>query len=378
MGAFLGVRRQLRLALQDGVEALDGRDHHLRRLGDRVAGQPLHGVQLAELARIVGRSVGGELDLRLLAQVGAVHQEEHASGAREREQPVNLRDRKKGLARSGGHLDEGPRSIVAEGLLQVGDAGGLVWPQPSRIEGRHALEPGAERGRPRSVLPFRHGALGDPVRRGPAGRPLVQGLVGHPLGQGFRSVNAEQRTAPRVGVQEVSEGGDLPGAQVHERQGPYGRAQLTGKAVGIPLGLNFHAKQRVAGGLGLQDGCGSAVDEEEVVHEAMSGGQLELPDGHAATGGHVHGLAVLDDPARFGKRSVDLAPGGPFGRAAARRCQSRASVVHVPLRAIAPDLRRCPSTASRNRAARGATRESSQRTPRCSPRQPCSPAGMVL
>ena len=67
--------------------------------------------------------------------------------------------------------------------------------------------------------------------------------------------------------------------------------------------LNFHAGERVAGGLGLDYADGFTVGIEHVIDAA--GSQRELPDGDARGGVDVHFVAVLDDPAALVKLAVD-------------------------------------------------------------------------
>ena len=59
----------------------------------------LDAVQLGELPVVVGRAEALELLLRLLAQVRAIDEEQHAPGAAELDQPVKRRDGQQRLAR---------------------------------------------------------------------------------------------------------------------------------------------------------------------------------------------------------------------------------------------------------------------------------------
>ena len=76
---LLGFRVKLRFSLEHGVKPLNGGDDHLAGVPDGVGGEPLDVVKLGELAVVVGGAVALELLLGLLAQVGAVHQEQHPS-----------------------------------------------------------------------------------------------------------------------------------------------------------------------------------------------------------------------------------------------------------------------------------------------------------
>ena len=108
---------------------------HLADRVERVRLQMLDVVQLGELAPVVGRAVLVELLERLAAQVVAVHQEEHAFGLGELDQPVDETDRRVCLACPGGHLDQGARLILGEGFLfKVVYGLYLRRPQSRRVE----------------------------------------------------------------------------------------------------------------------------------------------------------------------------------------------------------------------------------------------------
>jgi len=57
---------------EDGIQPLDGGDAHLGVRVDVGRGQALHVVQLGELAPVVGRRVGHELLMRLLAEIAGI------------------------------------------------------------------------------------------------------------------------------------------------------------------------------------------------------------------------------------------------------------------------------------------------------------------
>jgi hypothetical protein len=122
-------------------------------------------------------------------------------------------------------------------------------------------------------------------------------------------VHLEDAAAARVRIEEARELRDRPGGQVEERQWLDGRVEPGWQAGGILLGLHLDAAQRVALGLRFKDADGLAVHEEQVIGEAVPGGELELAHGDAASGGQVHGVPVLDDPACRDERGVDLRPG---------------------------------------------------------------------
>ena len=93
--------------MEDGIHPLNGGDADLgigRDVGGSEAGD---GVEFGELAVVVVGGVGEELLLGLLAEVAGVDEEEDAADAGVFEQAVDRRDGGEGLARTGGHLDEG-------------------------------------------------------------------------------------------------------------------------------------------------------------------------------------------------------------------------------------------------------------------------------
>ncbi len=125
---LLGALVQL-LALEDGVEALDGADVDLVVAGNVARFEPVHAVELGEFAVIVVGQIGHELLLRLLAKVSGVDEKEDLAGAGVFEQPVDGGDGGEGLARAGGHLDEGARFVLPEGFLERGDGVELTLAQ---------------------------------------------------------------------------------------------------------------------------------------------------------------------------------------------------------------------------------------------------------
>ena len=80
-GGFFVLVRQLP-ALEHGVHALDGADADPGGGVERVARQALDDVLLGELEVVVGRDVLLEFLERLVAEVAAVDQEEHARARR--------------------------------------------------------------------------------------------------------------------------------------------------------------------------------------------------------------------------------------------------------------------------------------------------------
>ena len=139
-GAFLIAGVEVGFALQHRVEALDGSDDHLRGRVDGVGLEPLNGVELRELSRVVWRLEVGELVLGLFAEVGAVNQKENAFGVAELEQAVSDIDGGKGFSGASRHLNQRTRVRLGKGLFQAGDGAGLNAPEMSRIEWRERMQ----------------------------------------------------------------------------------------------------------------------------------------------------------------------------------------------------------------------------------------------
>ncbi len=101
-------------AAQHGIKALDGADADARGGVDGVALQPLDDVFLGKLEVVVGRIVLLEFLQRLVGEVAAINQEQHALCSGELYQAIDEADAGKGFAGAGGHLDQGARAILPE------------------------------------------------------------------------------------------------------------------------------------------------------------------------------------------------------------------------------------------------------------------------
>ncbi len=262
-------------------------------------GQPLDVVQLRELPVVVGRAVALELLLRLLAEVRSVDQKQHASCAAELDQPVGRGDGHDRLPRAGRHLHERAGPVAEQRLLQIGDGLQLVRKEERPLYRRHRPE-ACTQGRRLGVVG------GGEVPR--ALDPRIEGVGGQPLGKRPRLVNLEDPAASRIRVEEIREFRDRSGGEVKKRQRLDGRIEPGGQARRILLGLYLDAAQRVAFGLRFEDTDGFAVDEQQVVGEAMPRGELELAHRDAASRGQIHLVPVLDDPAGRDEGGVDLLP----------------------------------------------------------------------
>ena len=102
------------LALKHRIQPLDRADTHPRDRVDSIAREPLDVVQLRELAAVVRRHVLLELPQGLSAEVGAVHEEQHASRAPVLHESIDRRDGGERLAAAGRHLDQRPRPVFGE------------------------------------------------------------------------------------------------------------------------------------------------------------------------------------------------------------------------------------------------------------------------
>jgi hypothetical protein len=109
-------------------------------------GQPLHVVELGELAAVVRRRVGHELLMRLLAEVARVDQEQDALGAAELEQAVHRGDGGEGLAGAGGHVHQRARLVLRQRLFQPGDGADLAIAQIALGQRGHLLGQAATQG----------------------------------------------------------------------------------------------------------------------------------------------------------------------------------------------------------------------------------------
>ena len=214
---------QLRLALEDGEDPLDGGDADPRRRVDGVVRQVLHVVLGGELPLRLGDRELVELQLGLLAQVRPVHQEQDPLGVRVLDQPVaDVRGGER-LPRAGRHLDQRPRTVLGQGLLQVADRLGLLAPQPPLIQRRHGLQPGAE---------------GRQVR--------VLGDLPQPLGQRLGPVEGEHAAAAGIRVIPVGEPGLGSGGLVDERQRVDRRLHPVRQPLDVLAGLVLHLDQRAS------------------------------------------------------------------------------------------------------------------------------------
>ena len=192
------------LSLEHRIEALDRADANLCGGVERIRGQALEDVLLVEFIVVVGRHILLKLFERLLAQVAAIDQKQHALGAGELDQSVAQDNREQRFAGAGGHLHERARPVVAQGLLDIHDR--LRLGRPNVVDQRrHVLDAAKE-------VAFAGGVFGDRVDS------LRRSVVFHPREQCFRTVKGEDVAAARHGIETVGEASLRPGGLVAERQ----------------------------------------------------------------------------------------------------------------------------------------------------------------
>ena len=121
------------VATQDRIHPLDRGDADLGDRVDVVRAEPLHVVELAELAARSGYVEALELLERLLAEVRPIDQEQDALRPGLGDQPLGDVGGGERLARTGRHLDQGARLVVLERLFEVGDRRVLGIAQPRRL-----------------------------------------------------------------------------------------------------------------------------------------------------------------------------------------------------------------------------------------------------
>jgi len=162
--------------------------------------------------------------------LGAVHEEEDALRAAEFDEPVALGDGHPGLARAGGHLDEGARMLAGEGLFEAVNGFNLAVAQAAGVEGRECLEAGAQ-----GFWFFDKGA------------------------QSFRAVDAENETGAGPRIEHVSEPGVVAIGFVSEREGIGPTLEVGEGCTGVDFRLVGHAPKAVGSVFGLKNPNGFTI-----------------------------------------------------------------------------------------------------------------------
>ena len=246
----------------------------------------LNVVNLGELAPGVGRDELLKLGHGLATEIGAVHKKEDALRPGVFDEPVGEAARGVGLARAGGHLDEGARMGGGKGFFQVRDAFDLA--------GAEVLH--------RERMSFGH------LREATA-----QGIwFGKHRRECFRSMEREDAAGTRSGITFVTEKGFDAGGFVKERQRT-GREGLdeVGQILRVMAGLFSDARQECALFLGFGDPDGVTIHEQEIV--TRTGFERHFAQGNAAADGGIELPVILHDPPAGGELRVDLLAGELFG-----------------------------------------------------------------
>ncbi len=242
----------------------------------------------------------------LVGEVAAIDQEQDAPRPGELDQAVDEGDGGEGLARAGGHLDQGARAVFLEGFFQVVDGRDLGGPEAGGFQGRHGLQAGKEGGGQVGVGGFFRRGRNPPWP--PFGKGGNGGGVAKPIGQQVGFMKGEYRARAWNRVQAVGEAGFHTRGLVGERQWVAPGRQPVRDALGVFGGLGFHAGEADAFLLGFDDPGGLAVHVQQVVGEAVAGFQGELADGHAPGGVDVGDGRIADMPTRRDEQRIDVLP----------------------------------------------------------------------
>ena len=217
-------------------------------------------VELGEETAGIGRAVAMEFVPRLLAEIRAVHEEEDPAGFGKFDEPIGKGAGGKGFPGTGGHVDEGARAVLSEGLLQAGDGFDLA---------------------------IAHAIGGKRVGESHVRETATQGVrLGAPLCERLGAMEGKDAPGTGRGIAFVAEKGFDAGGFVEERE----RAGQPGgedgrQAVGVAGGLIGNGRECGADLFGFNDAEGLAIHEEQVI--ARTSGQRDFPQCDAPTGGEV-------------------------------------------------------------------------------------------
>ena len=304
-GGFLVAGVVVGFAFEDGIEALDGGDGDAADGIDGVGGEQLDVVDFGELAAVAGDGELLEFVEGLAAESAAVDQEENAAGTGVGDETPGEIAGGEGLSAAHGHVDEGARVIASERLFQVGDDAVLVAPKALAGQGGHDAQAAAQGGAGRFEVGF------------------------EPGGEGFGAVEGEDGAAAGVGFEEVGEARLDSGGLVAEGERATRSGEIVRESLAVFGGLNFDCDEGNALLLGLDYSGGVAVDVEEVVGKAVSGGEWEFADSDAAAGFDVDVVAILDEPTGGGEQAVDVSAGAVLGPASGWDGHGQLAVYHT-------------------------------------------------
>jgi len=269
------------LALEHGVEPLDGGDADLGHRIDAAGLQVLHVVKLGEDAAVVGCAEGLELLESLSPKIAAIDQEEDAAGTGELDEAVEGVACGVSLAGAGGHLDKGAAAAVAQRVFESLDCSDLRGAQAEADERRHGGQAG----------------LGGAAGGGE--------FAPQPLGERLWPMEAEDIAAGGVGLKEVGEASLNAGGLIKERKWAAWGREGCRDALAVLLGLDLNPDEGGPLLLCLDDADGLAVSEKKIVGLAKPVTEGEFADGNAAAGVDVSVGPVLDEPSSGDKHAVD-------------------------------------------------------------------------
>ena len=166
-------------------------------------------VKLGEQATCVRRAVSMEFIAGLLTKIGSIDQKQNASRLGVFDQPIGDGTGRERLARSGGHVDEGSRAVVGEGIFQTGDGFNLAIAHAVRDEWVFVRHPG---------------------------KPAAKGVgLRGPVGERFGAMECKDTAGAGVRVAGVAKPGFDPSGFVEERKWPGGSCgEKLRKAGSIP------------------------------------------------------------------------------------------------------------------------------------------------
>ena len=219
------------------------------------------------------------------------HQEENAAGAGVGDETPGEVAGGEGFSAAHGHVDQGAGVIASERLFEIGDDAVLVVPEARAGQRRHDAQAATQGGAGRFEVGF------------------------EPGGEGFGAVKGEDGAAAGVGFEEVGEARLDSGGLVTEGERAARGGEVVRESLAVFAGLDFDFDEGNSLLLGLDYSGGTTVNIEEVIGEAMSGGQGEFADGDAAAGFDVDAVAILDQPAGGGEQAVDVSTGAVLGPA---------------------------------------------------------------
>ena len=259
---------------QHRIEALDGRDADLGTRADRLALEVLNLIFLGELVAGAGARELLKLVERLATKIVAVNKKQDSFCTRMLDEPVAGVDGGVGLARTGGHLNQGTGAIFSQAFLQVRDAPDLNPPQVAGVERGHL----------------------------PQQCPQLLILGGEP-DQFLGAVEGEDFPTSSVWFEGVGEAGHFTCGLVGERQGEPVVRKILRQATFVFAGLGLDTRQRIALRLGFHDADSLAVGIEHVV--GVAGFERELTDGDPDPFAKIDGVGILNDPTSIPKVLVD-------------------------------------------------------------------------